>query len=280
MARVSIESVSTDSRGEHAIAARVREMAKRVQQLPEEVVVSFALPDAKARASQLQRLASEIFVGLLPLVSWIERRRPPGTADLVTRRLVDATNEAVACVGSEIPEYAGGNISRPTGPPSPGAKRTARLVVMARLLAAQLCGWAGDIEVEEASRIGGNSQTRTVVVEVGTSLQGEPSDDSSWVGASTLWPEHFETWRKAKAFLKKHPEIRTRHPRENRCQIHAGDWAMYWAGQDKKGFDALDKKGEGLRSIADDPSVSGEFLAQAEERVARLRAEKRKTAGP
>ncbi len=152
MARITIESQGSEGRGdrgENEVAARTRETANLVQQLPKEVVASFALPDAKARALRLEERRNEILVGVQPLLSWIERRRPPGTADPVIRRLYDVTAEAVACAGSDIPQYAGGKISRPTGPLSPGVKRTATLVVMALLVADQLRDWAGDIEVEE-----------------------------------------------------------------------------------------------------------------------------------
>lgn len=169
MVQVTIQSVGGCDYGENAIAARAREMADRVQRLPKEVVASFALPDAKARASRLQQLGAEILVGLRPVVSWIERRRHPDSAQLVVQRLFDVANEAESCAGSEIPEYVGGKVSRATGQPSDGATRTAALAVMTLALADHLREWATDIEAEDASRRGGYRQTKIAVIE-----EGEP----------------------------------------------------------------------------------------------------------
>ncbi len=53
---------------------------------------------------------------------------------------------------------------------------------------------------------------------------GDEVDDSAFVPISKLWPDHFDTYRKAKTFLDNHPQIRMRKPRGNRLQVHAGDW--------------------------------------------------------
>jgi hypothetical protein len=104
-------------------------MAERVGQLPRHVVDSFRLADPNQRVHKLEEAADEIAIGMLPVIGWLERRRSPGAAELVKRRMFLVLNEAVACAGMEIPEYAGGTIAPNTGEPSTGAMRTATLVV-------------------------------------------------------------------------------------------------------------------------------------------------------
>jgi hypothetical protein len=88
-------------------------MAERIDRLGEEVVASFQSDRADERMERLQGVATEIRVGMLPVVGWIERRRPAGAAELVKRRMDLVLDEAVRCAGLEIPEYAGGTIARP-----------------------------------------------------------------------------------------------------------------------------------------------------------------------
>jgi hypothetical protein len=147
MARVKVKTPAT-------ISVQAREVAKRVHQLPEEVVASFAAPDAKERASRLQGIATEIHVEAQPVVNWLERRRHPQTAELVVRQLCAATVEAIACAGSEIHEYAGGRLSPPVGRPSPGLMRYGAMLVAMRLIAAKWCQWADEIDAESVGRGG------------------------------------------------------------------------------------------------------------------------------
>ena len=118
------------------------------------MVASFALPVAEERVALLTRITTKISYGMLPVVGWVERRRPPETADLVRRRLFGVLNEAVGCAAYDIPEYAGGvkpeRASRgQEGLYSDGAYRTATLAVSAIAVADLLHGWADDIEREE-----------------------------------------------------------------------------------------------------------------------------------
>ncbi len=88
----------------------------------------------------------------------------------------------------------------------------------------------------------------------------ESTDDSAWVSASTLWPEKFDNYKAFKTFIDNHSEIRQQRPiskksgkpLENRLEVHAGDWARYWKGQDEKQFNALDN-GE-HKPITPDPT--------------------------
>jgi hypothetical protein len=151
MARVRIETTGTCDGGENPISARAREVAKRVRQLPDEVVASFTVPDARARAMRLGQTGTEIQVGVVPVLNWLERHRSPQDAASVFARLRLAADEAIACAQSEIPEYTGGKNTPPAGHLSTGAQRTAMLLVVTRLVAASLCEWAEEIDAE-ASR--------------------------------------------------------------------------------------------------------------------------------
>ncbi len=127
-------------------------MADRIRGLGKEVVASFQSDQADQRTRRLQHVGSEILTGMLPVIGWLERRRPAETANLVKGRLWSVLHEAVQCAGLDIPEYAGGKIARSTGEPSPGASRTATLNLAATMLAANLMDWADDIEAEDNPR--------------------------------------------------------------------------------------------------------------------------------
>jgi DNA-binding CsgD family transcriptional regulator len=77
---------------------------------------------------------------------------------LVIGRLFLATAEAIACAGSEIPEYTGGKNTPPVGQLSPGALRTAALLVATRVIADSLRGWADEIDAEDASQAAGGAE--------------------------------------------------------------------------------------------------------------------------
>ncbi len=148
MARVRIETSTTCDGGGNPISAGAREVANRVQQLPDEVIASFTVPDARARALRLRQIGTELLIDAVPLLNRLERHRSPQDAALAFSRLRHVTDEAVACAQSEIPEYVGGRITPPVGEPSKGTERTATLLVVTRLLAASLSEWADQIDAE------------------------------------------------------------------------------------------------------------------------------------
>jgi hypothetical protein len=76
----------------------------------------------------------------------------------------------------------------------------------------------------------------------GGSIAAEEGDDSAFVPAGTLWQQHFTQYKQFKTWLDRtsESEIHRRNPSKNRLVIHAGDWAKYWAAQEKKGFASLD----------------------------------------
>jgi hypothetical protein len=197
----------------------VRQMAERIRRIAHDVLESFQLDDPAARVAKLEHVEAEILADTLPVIDWLERKRPPDKAALVKRRLEFVLREAVHCAGLEIPEYAGGTVARVAGEPSWGAARTAELSVTAGAFAASLRGWADDLERENNPAV----------------------DESAYVALSKLLDAaRFKTPKRIHAALKKNPWIRTYKPSKQRFMIHAGDWHRYVAMLDEAGFNALD----------------------------------------
>jgi hypothetical protein len=137
-----------DDSGNESTADRARGMADRIEQVANVVVRSFKSSDPKSRQSAVRENLNEILFGMAPVISWLERRRPPGTAQLVRDRLRVVLDEALACAAHHILEYAGGMFRKSEGAPSEGAQRTAALRVTAKMLADSLRDWAKEIEVD------------------------------------------------------------------------------------------------------------------------------------
>jgi hypothetical protein len=127
-------------------------MADCFANLPSEIVSSFKMTDANQRTGKLRELATQMLFDMLPIISWLERRRSSETAELFKRRMDMLLSEAVGCAGMEIPQYAGGKRARVEGEPAPGALRTASLVAATTVFAASLVDWAGDMETEDKFR--------------------------------------------------------------------------------------------------------------------------------
>ncbi len=143
----------TGDAGDNLVSARAREIAEKIQQLPDKVLASFAASDPQERVSRLQGVANEILVEALPVITWLEHHRYPMMVEMVKRRLFHVANEAQACAAMEIREYAGGKISPPADRPSPGQERTAVLIVATRLIADQWRQCADEIRAEDARRV-------------------------------------------------------------------------------------------------------------------------------
>jgi hypothetical protein len=133
-------------------ASQARRIAERIGRLGEEVRASFQLSDADQRIASLERVCNEMLCEMLPVIGWLERRRPAETAYLVKRRLDDVVRDAVQCAGLDIPEFADITGVQVTGVPSLGAARAAVLLVKAKALRDSLLRWADDIEAEDQQR--------------------------------------------------------------------------------------------------------------------------------
>jgi hypothetical protein len=141
-------------------------MAERIGHLPDDLVASFAITDFHQRVSKLQQIGAALSLEMLPVVSWLERRRPADKAEFVKRRLFDSLQEAAQCAQLEIPEYVGGVITRQIGDqaPSAGALRAMKMVVTATALAATLREWADEIEAEDKQRPLSSPATAAVLI--------------------------------------------------------------------------------------------------------------------
>lgn len=141
------------------IAARAREIADRIDKLPDQVQDAFSCGKSReSRARHICSLADEIRCDMLPVVNFIERRRPPGTARLFLNRIENVLRGAETCASLDIPEWASG--VKPPLPIPRNLARAARLSVVATLTAASIRGWADDIETEEVGRGGRSNRDR------------------------------------------------------------------------------------------------------------------------
>src|SRR6516164_3333855 len=77
------------------IADRARSIAERIDKIGEEIVASFAFTDPNKRMERLRQIQREVSFGMLPVNSWLEMRRPRGTAELVRDRVEYVLREAV-----------------------------------------------------------------------------------------------------------------------------------------------------------------------------------------
>ena len=90
---------------------------------------------------------------------------------------------------------------------------------------------------------------------------GDGSGNEAYILASKIgWRIRFDSYKKFKAFLDRTPAIRTRSPSRQRLQVHAADWATYWADQEARQFESLDV----------DPEALGKGVALAQQRKQQL----------
>lgn len=112
--------------------------------------------------------------------------------------------------------------------------------------------------------------------------QSPPSEnqDDNFVPIMPVWRERFGSYRTrdVEAFFAKHPGIRQRRPRSNRREVHAADWARYWAQHDRIAWDRVDEQ-EGQPSVVGDDVDTGLFLENAAQMVRRTRAKKARKQG-
>lgn len=205
--RADAKSTKRDQRQDEvteSIADQTRQMAACIRGLPREVVASFACVDPVARAAKVQEVANRISVGMLPVIGWLERRRPVETANLVKARLYLALNEAVTCALLEIPEYGGGKITSHEDEPSKGACRTAKLNAITHAFEENLQGWANDIETEERQRLITESGTQAKSNSVRKKVN-PPKIPDRYKAVVKLWPR-FKRETKGRPLIRRFRE--------------------------------------------------------------------------
>jgi hypothetical protein len=125
-------------------------MADLIKSIPGRIVESFKdSPPVDQRRARMLSACNEIDVGMLPVISWMERRTDSAKADLIKRRLRLVLDGAVDCVGYDIAEYVTGTPRRVSKVTSAGAAKAAVLLVTCMVFAALLHDQAGDIEQDE-----------------------------------------------------------------------------------------------------------------------------------
>lgn len=102
-----------------------------------------------------------------------------------------------------------------------------------------------------------------VIVGPHTVATEAPADASVYVLASVLWPPRWPSYKRFRAWLAKHPDVRTDR-RGRRCYIHAADFHRAIAGEDSMAFEALDAPAETVDAL----------MKGANERQAKLRRQK------
>jgi hypothetical protein len=98
------------------------------------------------------------------------------------------------------------------------------------------------------------------------------AESDAWIGAADVWPKKFTSYRKFQAFLREHPEIRTRKPSRQRLELHAGDYLRCVAIMDNNAFEAL---GDSSITAVSDECLH-EFEQAAKNSYRQVRKSKRK----
>ncbi len=98
-------------------------------------------------------------------------------------------------------------------------------------------------------------------------LADQAPDDDAYVLVSSLWSERFPSKRyrsaEAKAILDT-ARIRYRKPQTNRLEVHAADWARYWADRDRRAA------ADGDESVTGDRVETPMFLENAGRMYAKI----------
>ena len=91
-----------------SIADRARHAADRIVNIHNDLVASYQFTGADQRVHHLESIGTEIWVSMLPVMNWIERKRSAETAKNIKFQLHQVLHEAVECSRYAIPEFLGG----------------------------------------------------------------------------------------------------------------------------------------------------------------------------
>tara|TARA_B100001123_G_scaffold386875_1_gene461699 strand:+ start:331 stop:1092 length:762 start_codon:yes stop_codon:yes gene_type:complete len=135
------------------VAARLRQVAVDIAELPDELVASFTASNVDERHDQLMKKVSKIHVGMKPVFEWNERRGTHETAKSLRTQFMWIFAEVLGCAECVIPEYEGG-VAKPfhIGDPSDGWQRASCLNPKIVRLASSLIARARDIESDLRTR--------------------------------------------------------------------------------------------------------------------------------
>src|SRR5262249_48802632 len=99
------EIVSTPLPNNENLPTRVRHVAEQIRRIPKVLTIAFQSGDTSQRVLTLQHFGTQIVMDMVPLMTWLEMRRPVGTAVRVQVRLWHVLHEAVRCAGLPPAEY-------------------------------------------------------------------------------------------------------------------------------------------------------------------------------
>ena len=74
------------------------------------------------------------------------------------------------------------------------------------------------------------------------------SDESAYVMASTLWREHWQSYKRFRAWLRKNPKVKTRS-KGRRFYVHSGDFHRAIGEKSRQAFVAIDAPAEAVDQL-------------------------------
>jgi hypothetical protein len=142
----STEIPPSASTGSPTVPDIAREVADRIAAIPNQIVSSFVLKTPALRVNLINEMTGEISSRAFSVITWIERNRPMA-ANLEKSRLFQLQDTAEQCAGLDIPEYAGGVVTRQRNAPIVGNIRVvAEFSVFCLMFSKAMLGWAEEIE--------------------------------------------------------------------------------------------------------------------------------------
>jgi hypothetical protein len=136
-------TTATEAQSIHEIA---KEVADRIAAIPSQIISSFAVKTPALRVNLINEMTGEISARGFSVITWIERNRPLA-ANLEKSRLFQLQDTAESCAGLDIPEYAGGVVTRDRDVPLRGNIRIlAEFSMFCLMFSKAMLGWAEEIE--------------------------------------------------------------------------------------------------------------------------------------
>src|SRR5262245_16909093 len=98
------------------VADTCRHLAERVDGVIPAIVSSFISTDPNERACRAMDYTNRLLNDASPFLTWLERNKHAGVANLEKGRIFRIADEAVGCATSDQPQFAGGKF--PKEPPT------------------------------------------------------------------------------------------------------------------------------------------------------------------
>ncbi|QEG34439.1 hypothetical protein [Bythopirellula goksoeyrii] len=187
-----------------SVAIIARNLAEHISTLSTEIIDSFSLDSREERVLKLRDITGRIiFNELAPVSLWLERNRPPDKVDMFRRRIHFICDEAIVCVGLDIPEYSGGLIKQAKEGycHSQEQVRFAKFSISALAAVDYILGWATEIEAESSLQVTHSSEPILPQVEFKTEMG---TAEITWNG-KTYAEVNWDAAKLLDAVVKGHP---------------------------------------------------------------------------